>query len=73
LASVNLDAARDMLAALLTQANGEYVFRVPPRTELYLDDLTDETPNWTGIGRYRSYSGRSSNVTLYAFMLYAQG
>jgi hypothetical protein len=43
-----------MLAALLTQANGEYVLRVgqqPPRTELYLDDLIDETPNWTGIGR----------------------
>lgn len=49
-----MDAARDLLAALLTQTNGEYLFRVgqqPPRLELYSDDLTDETPSWKGIAR----------------------
>jgi hypothetical protein len=49
-----VDTARDLLAALLTQANGEYVVRVgnqPPRTEVLSGDVTDETPSWTGIAR----------------------
>ena len=50
----SLDVARDLIAALLTQANGEYVVRVgkqPPRTELFSGDVTDEAPSWTGIAR----------------------
>jgi len=45
------DLARDQVAALLTQNNGEYVLRIgeqPPHAELFSGDLTDETVNWTG-------------------------
>ncbi|KAF9531630.1 GTP-binding protein 1 [Crepidotus variabilis] len=48
------DTARDQLAALLTQCNGEYVVRIgerPPRTELFAGELTDDTSNWTGQAR----------------------
>ncbi|KXN90600.1 GTP-binding protein 1 [Leucoagaricus sp. SymC.cos] len=47
-------AARDMIAELLTQHHGEYVFRIgaqPPHAELFSGELTDETPGWTGTGR----------------------
>lgn len=49
-----MEKARDRLAALLTRTNGEYLFRIgnqPPRPGLYSDELTDETPSWTGIAR----------------------
>ncbi|KAF5354728.1 hypothetical protein D9756_005278 [Leucocoprinus leucothites] len=46
--------ARDMIAELLTQHHGEYVFRIgahPPHTELFSRELTDTTQGWTGTER----------------------
>ncbi|TFK44701.1 P-loop containing nucleoside triphosphate hydrolase protein [Crucibulum laeve] len=48
------DLARDMLAAILTQNNGEYVLRIgqqPPQDELFSGDLTDDTNGWSGVPR----------------------
>ncbi|KAF4620322.1 hypothetical protein D9613_000686 [Agrocybe pediades] len=48
------DIARDQIAALLTQNNGEYVLRIgekPPREELFSGELTDASPGWTGTAR----------------------
>lgn len=52
------DTARDMLAALLTQHRGEYVFRIgmqPGRTQLFSGGLTDASDGWTGIPRTESH------------------
>lgn len=46
--------ARDMIAELLTQHHGEYVFRIgaqPPHTELFSGELADTTFGWTGTER----------------------
>ncbi|KAF8973275.1 GTP-binding protein 1 [Flammula alnicola] len=48
------DLARDQVAALLTQNNGEYVLRMgqqPSHTELFSSDLNDESPGWSGTPR----------------------
>ncbi|KAF9474221.1 GTP-binding protein 1 [Pholiota conissans] len=48
------DLARDQVAALLTQNNGEYVLRIgqqPSHAELFAGDLTDESPGWSGTLR----------------------
>lgn len=48
------DLARDQVAALLTQNNGEYVLRLgqqPSHAELFAGDLTDESPRWSGTLR----------------------
>ena len=48
------EVARDQLAVLLTQKNGEYLFRIgqqPPRAELFAGDPIDTIPDWTGVGR----------------------
>ncbi|KAF8161090.1 GTP-binding protein 1 [Crassisporium funariophilum] len=48
------DLARDQIAALLTQHNGEYVLRIgqqPSATELFSGDLTDESEGWSGTPR----------------------
>ena len=46
--------ARDQIAGLLTQHNGEYVLRIgqqPPQNELFSGDLTDDSSGWSGISR----------------------
>ncbi|KAF9452399.1 P-loop containing nucleoside triphosphate hydrolase protein [Macrolepiota fuliginosa MF-IS2] len=46
--------ARDMIAELLTQHHGEYVFRIgahPPHAELFSGGLSDATQGWTGTER----------------------
>ncbi|KAJ2922724.1 hypothetical protein H1R20_g14360, partial [Candolleomyces eurysporus] len=48
------DTARDRLAAVLTQNNGEYVIRIgqrPPQEPLYGGTLTDEAEGWSGTAR----------------------
>jgi hypothetical protein len=48
------DLARDQVAALLTQNNGEYVLRIgqqPSHTELFAGDITDESPGWFATPR----------------------
>ncbi|KDR75898.1 hypothetical protein GALMADRAFT_140480 [Galerina marginata CBS 339.88] len=48
------DLARDQVAALLTQSNGEYILRIghqPSHTELFAGDLNDDSPGWTGTPR----------------------
>ncbi|KAJ2916809.1 hypothetical protein MD484_g3627, partial [Candolleomyces efflorescens] len=48
------DTARDRLAAVLTQNNGEYVIRIgqrPPQESLYGGTLTDEADGWSGTAR----------------------
>lgn len=48
------DLARDLVAAVLTQNHGEYVFRIgqqPSHTELFGGDLNDQSPDWSGIAR----------------------
>jgi hypothetical protein len=48
------DLARDMIAALITQHHGEYVFRIglqPPHAKLFAGDLSDDLEGWTGIAR----------------------
>ncbi|KAE9411508.1 P-loop containing nucleoside triphosphate hydrolase protein [Gymnopus androsaceus JB14] len=51
----NHDSARDMLAALITQNHGEYVFRLgaqPSKAKLFAGDLKDDAvDDWTGIER----------------------
>jgi hypothetical protein len=45
---------RDMIAELLTQNHGEYVFRIgaqPPHAGLFTDGLTDTTDGWLGTDR----------------------
>ena len=51
---VDHDTARDRLAAVLTQNNGEYVIRIgqrPPQEPLYGGTLTDEAEGWSGTAR----------------------
>ena len=46
--------ARNQIATLLTQHNGEYVLRIgqqPPHDELFGGSLTDESSGWSGIPR----------------------
>ncbi|KAJ7579139.1 GTP-binding protein 1 [Mycena floridula] len=48
------DTARDMIAALITQNHGEYVFRIgaqPPHNLLFLGELADDADGWAGIER----------------------
>lgn len=48
------DAARDMIASLITQNHGEYVLRIgsqPPHAELFAGGLTDESDGWSGTAR----------------------
>ncbi|CAA7263154.1 unnamed protein product [Cyclocybe aegerita] len=48
------DRARDLVASLLMQHNGEYVLRIgqqPPRAELFSGELTESTAGWTGLER----------------------
>ncbi|KAJ7854046.1 hypothetical protein B0H14DRAFT_3449834 [Mycena olivaceomarginata] len=48
------DLARDLLASLLTQNLGEYVFRIglhPPHAKLFAGELTDDSEGWTGVSR----------------------
>ncbi|KAJ6499292.1 GTP-binding protein 1 [Mycena sanguinolenta] len=50
----NRDIARDLLAGLLTQHSGEYVFRIglqPPHAKLWAGELTDDCEGWTGVSR----------------------
>ncbi|EKM80959.1 hypothetical protein AGABI1DRAFT_71614 [Agaricus bisporus var. burnettii JB137-S8] len=45
---------RDMIAELLTQNHGEYVFRIgaqPPHAALFTEELTDTTDGWLGTER----------------------
>ncbi|KAF8210283.1 P-loop containing nucleoside triphosphate hydrolase protein [Mycena galopus ATCC 62051] len=54
LLSNNPDTARDLLAGLLTQHLGEYVFRIglqPPHAKLFANELTDDCEGWTGVSR----------------------
>ncbi|KAJ7462317.1 GTP-binding protein 1 [Mycena galericulata] len=51
------DAARDMIASLITQHHGEYVFRIglqPPHTKLFAGELTDDAEGWSGVSRTES-------------------
>ncbi|KAF7361886.1 GTP-binding protein 1 [Mycena venus] len=53
-ASSEHDIARDLLAGLLTQHSGEYVFRIglqPPHAKLFAGELTDDCEGWTGVSR----------------------
>lgn len=54
-APANHDFARDMLAALITQNHGEYVFRIgaqPSKAKLFAGDLNDDVEaEWTGTRR----------------------
>ncbi|KAL9711862.1 hypothetical protein Ac2012v2_004935 [Leucoagaricus gongylophorus] len=46
--------ARDMIAELLTQQHGEYVFRIgvqPPHAMLFSEESIDAAQGWTGIER----------------------
>ncbi|KAJ7703190.1 GTP-binding protein 1 [Mycena rosella] len=48
------DLARDMIAALITQHHGEYVFRIglqPPHAKLFAGELSDDAEGWTGVSR----------------------
>ncbi|KAH9485398.1 GTP-binding protein 1 [Psilocybe cubensis] len=48
------DSARDLLAALLTQCNGEHVLRIgqqPSHTALFSGELKDESAHWSGTPR----------------------
>lgn len=48
------DVARDQIAALLTQNNGEYILRIgerPAHEELFAGDLKDNSPGWTGTAK----------------------
>ncbi|KAJ7170546.1 GTP-binding protein 1 [Mycena crocata] len=48
------DLARDMIAALITQHHGEYVFRIglqPPHVKLFAGELSDDAEGWTGVSR----------------------
>ncbi|KAJ7497304.1 GTP-binding protein 1 [Mycena latifolia] len=48
------DVARDMIAALITQHHGEYVFRIglqPPHAKLFAGELSDDVEGWTGVPR----------------------
>ncbi|KAJ3517199.1 hypothetical protein NLJ89_g646 [Agrocybe chaxingu] len=48
------DRARDLVASLLTQHNGEYVLRIgqqPPRAELFSGELVEDIVGWTGLER----------------------
>ncbi|KAJ6586932.1 GTP-binding protein 1 [Mycena vulgaris] len=50
----NHDLARDMIAALITQHHGEYVFRIglqPPHAKLFAGELSDDAEGWTGVAR----------------------
>jgi hypothetical protein len=43
-----------LLAGLLTQHSGEYVFRIglqPPHAKLFAGELTDDVEGWTGVSR----------------------
>jgi GTPase len=43
-----------LLASLLTQNLGEYVFRIglhPPHAKLFAGELTDDSEGWTGVSR----------------------
>ncbi|KAG6378161.1 hypothetical protein JVT61DRAFT_13851 [Boletus reticuloceps] len=54
LAAHNDEQARNTLASLLTQFQGEYVFRIgqrPPLDPLFNGERLDSAPGWTGIGR----------------------
>ncbi|KAJ7770235.1 GTP-binding protein 1 [Mycena maculata] len=51
------DVARDMIASLITQHHGEYVFRIglqPPHANLFAGELTDHVEGWTGVSRTES-------------------
>ncbi|KAG6866344.1 hypothetical protein C0991_005265 [Blastosporella zonata] len=53
-ADADHDAARDLVAALLTQHRGEYVLRIgsqPSHAHLFAGDLTDASDGWTGTAR----------------------
>ncbi|KIY50387.1 GTP-binding protein 1 [Fistulina hepatica ATCC 64428] len=50
----DLDAARDLLAGLITSGHGEYVFRMglqPPHAHLFAGDLSDTSEGWSGVER----------------------
>ncbi|KIK67426.1 hypothetical protein GYMLUDRAFT_37548 [Collybiopsis luxurians FD-317 M1] len=51
----NHDSARDMLAALITQNHGEYVFRIgaqPSKAKLFAGELDDDlVQDWSGVER----------------------
>ncbi|THV05041.1 GTP-binding protein 1 [Dendrothele bispora CBS 962.96] len=52
--SVDHDAARDMIAALITRHHGEYVLRIgtqPPHPKLFAGELIDDCEGWVGVGR----------------------
>ncbi|KAG6837722.1 hypothetical protein H0H93_003524 [Arthromyces matolae] len=52
--SSNHDAARDLIAGLLTQHRGEYVLRIglqPSHAHLFEGDLTDDSDGWRGTAR----------------------
>ncbi|KAF7315749.1 hypothetical protein MIND_00090800 [Mycena indigotica] len=48
------DRARDLVASLITQNFGEYVFRIglrPPQAKLFTEELSDDDTGWTGVAR----------------------
>ncbi|KAJ7647327.1 GTP-binding protein 1 [Roridomyces roridus] len=48
------DVARDLIASLITQHHGEYVFRIglqPPHSKLFAGELTDDADGWSGVSR----------------------
>jgi hypothetical protein len=51
---ISYDKARDMIAALITQHHGEYVFQLgaqPSRAKLFSDSEATDDPGWTGTSR----------------------
>ena len=47
-------SARNQIASLITQHNGEHVLRIgrqPPHDKLFTGALTDECSGWSGIPR----------------------
>jgi hypothetical protein len=59
------DRARDLIAGLMTQHNGEYVFRLgsqPPRDKLFAGQLPDDSIPWTGIARTEHELGALRNA-----------
>lgn len=47
-------AAHDMIAELITQHRGEYVFRIgeqPPRAQLFAGEVSGDSEGWSGVPR----------------------
>jgi hypothetical protein len=54
-----------MIAALITQHHGEYVFRIglqPPHAKLFSGEVLDDSFPWTGTARTESELGALRNA-----------